>query len=549
MNSKNTECEFTSKIQSCLSGVDTNLMFTHRNVKCLEINGEFVYLWQDAKGNVCYSFDLLSQEYQTTSIAKLGNALSSHFQCSIEAVNNIGESLKKMTIATIGLNKAISDSKMHDNYAAYSQAGYMEQNIAQIDLIQDLNQNSPSNQALIPQQYPQQDRFNQQQLHSNTINLSDLQFQYSQQTFYLRMNELPIVHKEAFRPNAKQAFFTEKGLNIRNKYIPSKYMVKNLLPYNPSSSFILSFIFAMAKNDIVQAMNILVWLVNSINTFVKLPYALVIHGENDTCMKLFYEEIVVPLFNSFHCDKIIGDRLDEKSLSKQLDEKIICNFHNIITPIILDRPAKEFISRLIHKDDYKLNNKIVTTVANILITSTSKYIPLIAKDVPCLVVSVESNLAKFCRDKNIGTNHYEVAKHIEYDLENFVSIVKNIDLPKLNISCHLKFYEDNNIDILDGDAELLEVFYASIKNMDKNLFAILKIIAPKLYKTLMDDFDKNRVNRINLIEYFTILFGEDVYKKNQNRRLIEDLRELSSTNEPFESDGFHNIHGIVYYYL
>jgi len=548
MNSKNTECEFTSKIQSCLSGVDTNLMFTHRNVKCLEINGEFVYLWQDAKGNVCYSFDLLSQEYQTTSIAKLGNALSSHFQCSIEAVNNIGESLKKMTIATIGLNKAISDSKMHDNYAAYSQTGYMEQNIAQIDLIQDLNQNLPSNQALIPQQYAQQDRFNQQQLHSNTVNLSDFQFQYSQQIFYLRMNELPIVHKEAFRPNAKQAFFTEKGLNIRNKYIPSEYMVKNLLPYNPSNSFVPSFIFAMAKNDIVQAMNILAWLVNSVNTLAKQP-ALVLHSENDTCMRLFYEEIINPLFNSFHCEKITCDELNEKYLSKQLDEKAIYNFHNITTPIILDRPAEEFLNRLIHKDDYKLNNKSITTVANILITSTSKYIPLIAKDVPCLVVCVEPTLDNFCRDKNIGTNYYEVAQYIKYDLENFVSIVRSIDLYKLNASCDLKFYKDDNIDILDGDAELLEVFNASIKNKDISLFVILKKIAPKLYKTLMDDFDKNRVNRINLIEYFTILFGEDVYKKNQNRRLIEDLRELSSTNEPFESDGFHNIHGIVYYYL
>ena len=548
MNSKNTECEFTSKIQSCLSGVDTNLMFTHRNVTCLQINGEFVYLWQDAKGNVCYSFDLLSQEYQTTSIAKLGNALSSHFQCSIEVVNNIGESLKKMTIATIGLNKAISDSKMHDNYAAYSQAGYMEQNITQIDLIQDMNQNSPSNQALIPQQYPQQDRFNQQQLHSNTVNLSDLQFQYSQQTFYLRMNELPIVHKEAFRPNVKQAFFTEKGLNMRNKYIPSEYMVKNLLPYNPSNSFVPSFIFAMAKNDIVQAMNILSWLVNSVNTLAKQP-ALVLHSENDTCMRLFYEEIIKPLFNSFYCEKITCDVLNEKYLSKQLDEKAIYNFHNITTPIILDRPAEEFLNRLIHKDDYKLNNKSITTVANILITSTSKYIPLIAKDVPCLVVGVEPTLDDFCRDKNIGTNYYEVAQYIKYDLENFVSIVRSIDLYKLNASCDLKFYKDDNIDILDGDAELLEVFNASIKNKDISLFVILKKIAPKLYKTLMDDFDKNRVNRINLIEYFTILFGEDVYKKNQNRRLIEDLRELSSTNEPFESDGFHNIHGIVYYYL
>jgi hypothetical protein len=547
MNNKNTECEFTSKIQSYLSDLPISFMFIHGNVKRLEINGEFVYLWQDAKGNVNYSFSLLSREYLTTSITKLGNALTGHFKINIEAVNNIDEQFKKVANATVGLNKAISESKRYDDYVAYSQNG-LEQSSAQLGLIQNMNQNL-TNQAFFPQQYPQQERYNQKQLNSDIINLSDYQLQYSQQTYYIRVSELPIVHKEVFIPNAQQTFFTERGLNIRNKYIPSEYMVKYLLPYNLSNSFILSFIFAMAKNDIVQAMNIFVWLVNSINTLVKLPYALVLHNENDTCMKLFCEEIVVPLFNSFHCEKITGDGLNEKSLSKQLDEKIIYNFHNITTPSFLDSPAKEFINRLIHKDDYKINNKIVTTIANILITSTGKYIPLIAKDVPCLVVGVESTLDDFCRDKNISTNYYEVAQYIKYDLDNFVSIARSIDLSKLNTPCNLSFYKDDNTDILDGDAELLEVFNASIKNMDKGPFVLLKNIAPKLYKTLIDDFGKNRINRKNLIEYFTILFGEDIYKKNQNRKLIDDLRELSNTDEPFDCDKAHNIHGVVYYYL
>lgn len=545
MNIKHAYCDFTSRVQSYFSSETCNFIFTSGSVNRFEINGEFVYLWQDAEGNASYSFDLSSQEYLTTSITKLGNALSSHFRVNIEAVNNKGESFKKVNSAAVGLNKAISESQRHDSFAAYSK----EQSVAQFDLIPNMNQNLPSNQVLVPQAYPQQNRFNQEQLYGDIINLSVYQLRHAQQTYYIYMNELPIVHKTIFRPNAKQAFYTEKGLNIRNKYIPSEYMVKYLLPYNLSNSFILSFIFAMAKNDIAQGMNILAWLVNSVNTLAKQP-ALVLHSENDTCMRLFYEEIIEPLFNSFHCEKITCDELNEKYLSKQLDEKVIYNFHNITTPIILDRPAKEFTNRLIHKDDYKLNNKIVTTVANILITSTSKYIPLITKDVPCLVVSVESTLAKFCRDKNIGTNPHEVAKYIEYDLKNFVSIVRSIDLCKLNNTCNFNFYkDDDNTNILDGDVELLEVFNASIKNRDESFFELLKIQAAKLYRTLIDDFAKNRVNRKNLIDYFTILFGEDIYKKNQNKKLIDDLRKLSQTNEPFNSDKARNIHGIVYYYI
>jgi hypothetical protein len=546
MNIKHAYCDFTSRVQSYFSSETCNFIFTSGSVNRFEINGEFVYLWQDAEGNASYSFDLSSQEYLTTSITKLGNALSSHFRVNIEAVNNKGESFKKVNSAAVGLNKAISESQRHDSFAAYSK----EQSVAQFDLIPNMNQNLPSNQVLVPQAYPQQNRFNQEQLYGDIINLSVYQLRHAQQTYYIYMNKLPIVHKEVYKPVAKCAFFIEKGFNIRNKYIPSEHLTKGGVTYTLSNSFILSFIFAMAKNDITQAMKILVWLVNSVNTLVKLPYALVLQSENDTCMKLFYEEIIMPLFNNFNCEKITSDVLNEKSLSKQLDEKIIYNFHNITIPTVLDRPTKEFTNRLIHKDDYKLNNKIVTTVANILITSTSKYIPMIAKDVECLVVDVESTLDHFCRIKNISTNCYVFARYIADDLDNFVSIARSIDLCKLNNTCNFNFYkDDDNTNILDGDVELLEVFNASIKNRDESFFELLKIQAAKLYRTLIDDFAKNRVNRKNLIDYFTILFGEDIYKKNQNKKLIDDLRKLSQTNEPFNSDKARNIHGIVYYYI
>ncbi len=41
------------------------------------------------------------------------------------------------------------------------------------------------------------------------------------------------------------------------------------------------------------------------------------------------------------------------------DEKVIYNFHNILTPTILKAPAKELTKRLIHKNDYKLNNMML----------------------------------------------------------------------------------------------------------------------------------------------------------------------------------------------
>lgn len=550
MNCKHTYCDFTSKVQSYLSSEAMNVIFTIGGVNRLDINGEFVYLWSDGKGNGCYSFNLYERDHFTTSITKVGNALSSHFESKIEVLNNRGEFLKKAISITGGLNKAISEAQSYHDYAAYSQRGLSGQNSGAFDLVPNMNQNLLSNQSLVPQLYPQQNRFNQEQLHNEIMNLSFNQLQYAKQIFYVYVNELPIVPKELFNPSVCQSFFKSNGLTYKNRYIPSEYLTKHPSACNLSNSSILSFIFAMAKNDVAQAIKIFTWLVNIINTLRKMPYALVLHSENDIYMKLFYEEIVIPLFNERHCEKISGDGLNEKSLSKQLDEKIICNYHNITTPVILDKPAKEFTNRLIHKSDSKLNNTVITTVANILITSTSRYIPLIAKDVPCLVVDVESSMDHICIDMSIGSNYYQAAQHLKDDLDNFISIARHIDLNRLNNACNVAFYKDEYItDILDGDADLLEVFNAFIKNKVVVAFVLLKTKAPKLYKILIDDFDKNRVNRKNLIEYFTILFGEDIYKKNQNRKLIEDLRMLSQTDEPFDSNKVCNIRGEVYYCL
>lgn len=91
----------------------------------------------------------------------------------------------------------------------------------------------------------------------------------------------------------------------------------------------------MAKNDL-KAMSIIVWLANSFNLWQKLPYALVLHSKDDIPMRLFYEEIIEPLFNKNHCEIISNDTLDKKALSKKLDEKAIYRFHNLTTPTILE---------------------------------------------------------------------------------------------------------------------------------------------------------------------------------------------------------------------
>ena len=108
-----TEIGFLNKIKSCYfdnGGIDH--VFTSGNIYRLEICNKYVFLWQDVKGQISYSFCLLENGEPTTTAVKLGNALSSHFDgYSIEVVNNYNEETKRRATASTGLSKAILGSR------------------------------------------------------------------------------------------------------------------------------------------------------------------------------------------------------------------------------------------------------------------------------------------------------------------------------------------------------------------------------------------------------------------------------------------------------
>jgi hypothetical protein len=518
------------------------------NVARLDINNKFIYLWQNVKGDMCYCFTLYSNEYYTTSVAKLGNVLTQYFGYEIEVTNNGKEQLKKITSATIGLNKALAESERFNTYNNYFQMNQIEQNS---------NDTMMQPSGSIPQPYQQHPLHNQEKLYQGVIQLATYYLESHLNTIYIRTNELPIVSRIAFAPNEKQAFFTdEKGLNCKNSFIPTEFMVKDLPRCDVDSSIILSLIFFMAKQNEDKAMKILGWIAYSLITLNKSPFALVLYSNDNIFMKVFYEEIVEPLFDSHQCEKIENSSLDKKSLSTQLHERIIYNFYNITTPTILGEPTKELINRLIHKNNLKLNNKNITTVGNILIMSTTNYIPTIAKDVPRAVIKIDSKLDKFCNKHNISSNYYKITKLIEKDLENFTCILRCLDIEKLFKEYQVIDYDlmDANTDILDGDENPIMVFDKLIRNKDIIPFKSAANTRDK--EKIVDELNKNfyinerytsRIDKNHLLDYFEILFGKGIF--NSNTALIAALRNLSTTKEPFENEKTHVRDGRAYYFL
>lgn len=526
------------------------------HVKKLELDGKVMFLWQDGKGNVCYCFDLLDHEWHTTTLIKLGNVISAYFRLKVEIVNTLNDSLKKVTNTALTLNKAL-ETQRRRNDMTYPQVQSFKNEPVDVEELRKILSNDHHDNDIIKQENSNPDQpyhpvLDQDYLQNGITALTLYQLQNSLDTFFIYMSDLPVVPKIQFRPEIKQAVFVENGVSCKNSYIPSEYQIKPLFVGNIDSSFIIKFISIMGGNDFENAMKILTWLINIFNTLQKMPFALVLHSKEEIFMKLLSEEILEPFFNSDYFEPIDkNDQLDEKVLSKKLNEKVIYHFHNITTSTILNAPAKEFTNRLIHKDQLKINNKTITTRANILITSTSSYIPLIAKDVPSVVVNVESSLDDLCKEYGIAPDYYNVARLIKQDLDNFAHILRCLDLYKLNNSCQVSY--DNGrckgIEIIDGDVDPVEVFDKAIRNKDIVLFESLKTKAENLYKTLINDFERGRVDKSSLIDYFIALFGDNIYRKTENRKLLKELRKFSRTKEPFEDYRSHVRDGKAYYFL
>lgn len=525
--------EYKMKIKKYLCKLMPPIHFSIGNVAQLFINGKYIFLWQDAKGQVCYCFDIYDREYFITSAIKLGNVLSQHFQCEIEVVNNQKEHLKKMVSAQAQLNKGIGDLERHNLY----NGGMNFTN----DSLPYLSNGYSNSVPVIQQNNYQHPLQNQESLYNGIIQLSTYYLESHLRTRYIKIDELPIVYKTLFRPNINMAFFYEKNMNCKNSYVPSIYQIQNLSEYDFENSFIMTFILFLAKDNIDNVMMIFKWLVYVVNSKNKLPYPLVFHSTDDSCIKLFWEEIVEPLLNPSYCEKFSNDTVDEKSLMNKLDEKVIYNFHNITTSNILNLSSNDFINKLINKDELKIGGKTVTTLANVFISSTTKYIPLISKDIPCILLEVASNL------DNLKLNYNQAVESINKDLDNFSTILKYIDFNNLAKENPFSFYNDENMDMLDASKDVLDAFENIIKNKDIVPFDNLKNQNKKLYNKLVEDFEKNRVDRKNLFEYFSALFGESIYRNNN--QLIKDLKDLSDAKEPFGNIATFNNNGRVYYRL
>lgn len=546
---------FQFKIDSSINPNQIHSLFVAGNIGILEANGKKIYLHIEVNGDVKYKFSITDKEFYTTTKTKLGIVLTQHFGFVIEVYNNVQELLKKRINLVSGLSKAITNNEKYiefkgvsEHYKSQNKKMNKDEEKSEVEKIVLNLLDEPDNSNETPiQVYSHKSPYQPEMLNESIITLSTYQLEAHKQTSCIYIDQIPIAYKKESRPDIKQVFYKdEDGLNCVNNYVPSKNLTKFCFKNMDNKSITMLYILYMVKNDITNATYIIVWLVRNIIYGEKLPYVLALISEDDKCMKIFYEKILMPNLNPDYCEKIECNDLDKKSLSKNLNEKVLYNFHNITIPTILNAPAMDLTERLIYQNEQKLNSQTITTRANILLTSTCNYLPLIGGNIQSLDIDVESNIYKFCEEQNIYPNPNNLIKLLKDDTENFIWYLQSIDISKLNCDHNLS-YRSSSVDILDGKEDPLKAFDIFVRIKHINLFSSLQFTNPDLHRILKDNFNEGRIARPYLLKYFESVFGKYIYKNNSE--LIEALKTLSDDKHPFDNEKISQSGKMVYYSL
>lgn len=339
---------------------------------------------------------------------------------------------------------------------------------------------------------------------------------------------LMMVQKEVFNPAAREEFFSQDNLYYKNLYKPTRYRLKfDYSANNPEHSLIVYFLYTLVNKDKDRFFYILNWIANLFINLTKSKVSLVLYSKEDTSFNILFEQILQPLLGMKYSVKI-----DEKELANNfpsiLENKILYNFNNITSADINKENTSVFGEKLLYSDKIFTNNtnevKQIDTYGQVLITSTTPYIPLIDKKINNFTIFEvkEFDIELFHKELlELKLIDNTLRESIENNLSSFANILRHypIDTKKANNPYDK---EDDRDNVINNDKNILELFTDALINKDEIFFQRVQS-EHELYEKLLDDFDKDRVDRINLISYFKLVFEGTTHKTN--RSLLKELKE------------------------
>jgi len=374
---------------------------------------------------------------------------------------------------------------------------------------------------------------------------------------------------DIFYPN-KFIKFSNELLYTRNRFIPTKYLMKrfnnlsgsdsinyaNFFTINETSylyeknennllqsiecaqlSFIEQFIFYLVDEDCHIFHYVMNWLAVFFNSLQKSGTALVLLGDQEVTQDILWNKIIKEIFGSQYCITLNDEECSTASSFAIAKDKLFFHIGDILNPatqfddttlykLVKDFLIKPSVAKLNEKNEQEEN----TIHGQMIITAKNPF-PYIKRAMSkCTIIKV--NDMDTIIEKLGIPDQVMLEDKIQKDLDNFTDILRSFQRDN-SLSEHamdtkdretIKNNKSPNVDKEYIDNKI-DAFIQAIKDKNIGYFEKVKDIEDGIiYEHLKNAFDKDEGYFIgqDLLDYYNSIHEQ---KYDKNKQLMDKLKE------------------------
>jgi DNA-binding transcriptional regulator YhcF (GntR family) len=337
----------------------------------------------------------------------------------------------------------------------------------------------------------------------------------------IKANDLMMVSNDTFNPHKLEEFYLDNHLHYRNTFKPGKYL-QIAEGEHKEPKAILSLMKHLADGNEEYYHYFVNWLAYFYQGLKKSQVSIVLRGNQGAGKGIFYNEVIKRIFGSDYCIQVNDKTLNTNFLGGIVEGRLFFNLDEISHNVAGNKNIKNFLKALVTNDSITAEKKHQNVegetklFGQVLITSNEPYIIEVeTSDRRFSIFSTGDNLKK-CNYLGFG-NYDSFSLQIEKELNDFCKYLKSY---KVNVSLANKALDTaEKRALINSTNDKFKLFTNAIKNKDKTFFNELEEEAPHLYNTLIEDFQKDRIQKENMTKYFNELFDEEIKSRTLNNKL------------------------------
>ena len=354
--------------------------------------------------------------------------------------------------------------------------------------------------------------------------------------------DLRIV-KDEFTPFASSEFYYKNNVWCRTSFVPSKYLKQDYtLNNNKGITNILSLIGNLVAYQDDRLTWVINWLAGFFQSLKRSRVSLVLRGDQGSGKGLFFNEIVSKLFGEEY-SVVVSDENLESDFKSWVDEKLFYNLNEIAVDMKSRRNIKNFLKQLVTDEYVNVQSKFkdfkkVKLYGNILITSNEAFpIEVEVSDRRFTIFQTGKSL----KSQAVETN--ELVLDIRNELPAFAEYLRNYKVDwKLY---HTALDTPEKQAIVDGTTSSMRRYIYAIMNKELMFFDDLNnpdsLDDLSAYKTIMNAFDKGKIERGELYKVYSRVFDT----KKTAKKFALELRNLEPS--VFGKDKLKRSGNSIYY--